>query len=59
MSPDYKALRADRRASLAMLAGIVSAVALTVALISLVVPQGYVQSRGDPRYWLLMVPVAW
>jgi len=52
-------LRADLRANFAVLVGIASAIALTVAVISLVVPRGYVRSRGDARYWLLMMPVAW
>lgn len=50
------ALQRDRAANLAVLAGIGSAIGLTVAVISLLVPTGYA-GRSDPLYWLLMLPV--
>ena len=58
LSGDRQSLRRDRAANLAVLAGIASGIAVTVAVISMAVPQGYTAARGDPRYWLLMLPVA-
>ena len=58
MSGDRQSLRRDRAANLAVLAGMASGIAVTVAVISMAVPQGHTAARGDPRYWLLMLPVA-
>jgi hypothetical protein len=51
-------LRTDRPANLAVLAGVASGIALTVAVIALLVPTGYA-GRENPLYWLLMAPVVW
>lgn len=56
-SPDRTVLRRDRPANYAVLCGVGSGIGLTVAAISLAAPSGN-PGRGDPFYWVLMLPVA-
>ena len=56
--PDPEVLRRDRPTNLIVIAAVVSAIALTVALVGVVLPAGNGSGRNDPRYWLMMLPVA-
>lgn len=55
----YDYLKRDVPTTVALLAGLASAAMPVLSATFIMVPHGYMVSRGNPLYWLLMLPVAY
>jgi hypothetical protein len=55
----WQRLRKDRRSNAAAIGAAIAALAATMTVISVTVQGGVTESRGNPLYWLLMLPMAW
>ncbi len=55
----WQRLRKDRRSNAAAICGAIAALAATMTVISVTVDGGVAESRANPLYWLLMLPMAW
>jgi len=58
-NPYWQRLRKDRRSNAAALLAALAALVGTLTVISLTVGGTQYQSRANPLYWLLMVPMLW
>ena len=57
MNSSYAHLKRHVPTNLAILAGFASGAMLVAAITFMSVPRGYTAARGDPRYWLVMLPL--
>ena len=55
----YDYLKRDVPTTVALLAGLAAAAMPVLAATYIMVPHGYVASRGNPLYWLIMLPVVY
>ncbi len=55
----WQRLRRDRRSNIAAGLGVLAALAATLSVVALAVPGPQSVARGNPLYWLLMLPMAW
>lgn len=54
----YDYLKRDVPTTVALLAGVAAAAMPVLSTTYIMVPHGYIASRSDPLYWLIMLPVA-
>ncbi len=55
----WQRLRKDRRSNWAVGMAAIASISATVSLTALLVDGSQYQARGNPLYWLLMLPVVW
>ena len=55
----WQRLRKDRRSNAAVLLTALAALISAVSMTMVVVPGTHYAARGNPLYWLILVPVAW
>jgi hypothetical protein len=55
----WQRLRKDRRSNAAAILATIAAIAATMTVISVTIEGGVAESRANPLYWLLMVPMVW
>jgi hypothetical protein len=55
----WQRLRNDRRSNAAAIGAAIAALAATMTVISVTVQGGVTESRANPLYWLLMLPMVW
>lgn len=57
--PRWQRLRRDKRSGFAAFLTVIAWVPVVVAIVMLSAPASQAAARGNPLYWLLLVPFAW